>query len=333
MKDLAVFAKEINKSAQNYDMKDFQCIRKQIHPGARGIYIFPSKTKHEDYAYHYGGRSELQFNIGFHGREELRYGIAFSLERGGYFGNPMDLKTKVQKLNEYLENHPTEFKDMRFWYWDGKNKKGIAIERVKPVSEDLVRLEMFLFWGKFAPKKTVQAQDVLSLFDRLLPVYEYVEGDATQTKQIKEFQFKLGNIRLEHTQARSKCETREINLRHNALVKTLYSILKLRKKHAGNADTGLLAQIDMVERAKDGLLYYEVKTGDDVKLCIRDALGQLLEYSYWPGAIVAKPLIIVTENQMTPKAYQYLKTLREQFSLPIFHQRLDMKSKTLEDMS
>lgn len=331
MRDLGVFIKEINKSAQHYDMKDFQHIRKQLHPSARGRYIFPSEPNGKGYAYHYGGRRELQFNIGFEESEELRYGIAFSLERGGFFGNPLDIKPKVLKLNEYLGNHSNEFEDMWFWYWE--NDERSERMKVEPISEDLIRDGVFLFWGKLAPKNTSQADDALSLFDRLLPVYEYVEGNATQTKQIKGLPFKLGNISLEHTQAQSKHETRKIKLRHNVLVKTLHEILKRSKKDAGNANTGLLAQVDMVERTKDGLLYYEVKTGDEIRTCIREAIGQLLEYSYWPGATEAKPLIILTENKMTPKAYQYLKTLRERFSLPIYHQRLDMKLKNLEDVS
>ncbi|MBN2075095.1 MAG: hypothetical protein JW762_06045 [Dehalococcoidales bacterium] len=304
---------------------------RNIHPSARGRYIFPSEPNGEGYAYHYGGRKELQFNVGFEGSEELRYGIAFSLERGGFFGNPLDIKPKVLKLNEYFGNHSSEFEDMWFWYWE--NDKRSERMKVEPISEDLIRSDVFLFWGKLAPKKTVQAHDALSLFDRLLPVYEYVEGNATQTKQIKGLQFKLGNIRLEQTQAQSKRETREMKLRHNALVKTLHEILKRSKKNAGNTNTGLPAQVDMVVRTKDGLLYYEVKTGDEIRTCIREAIGQLLEYSYWPGATEAKPLIIVTENKMTPKAYKYLKTLRERFSLPIYHQRLDMKLKDLEDMN
>lgn len=340
MRDLAVFVKEINKSAQHYRMGQFQEIRKTLAKIKKRVptrNIFPSKLEHKDYAYHRGGRSELQFNIGFEESEELRYGIAFDLHKDINLRNPMYLKPKIQKLNEYLESHRTEFEDMRFWYWDRKNEKGIRPMKVKPIPEDLIRPDMFLFWGKLAPRKTVQAQDVLSLFNRLLPVYEYVEGGATQTKRTKGLQFKPGfNIGPEHAVARSKRETREINLRHNKLGETLYSILETKygKENIGsNIDTGRGTCIDIVVRVKKGLLYYEIKTGGDIKTCIRDAVGQLLEYSYWPGGTEAKSLIIVTENQMTPDAYQYLETLRERFSLPILHQRLDMKSKTLEDTS
>ncbi len=256
MRDLARFIGQINVSAKGHSMEQFQEIRKALGKVKRTPThnIFPTKPNHKDYVYHRGGRTELQFNIGDEGTK-WRYGIAFELHKDINLSNPMVLKTRVQKLNEYLENHQGEFKDMRFWYWDEKNEKGIRPKKVEPISEELIRNDMFLFWGKLAPKNLVEPQDVISLFDRLLPVYEYVEGNVINKKQAKGLQFKLGNIHLEHTLARSRRETREINLRHNTLVKALYSILKQKKRHAGNSDTGLLPQIDMVERENDDLIY------------------------------------------------------------------------------
>jgi hypothetical protein len=323
MEDLAKFIEEINDSAKYYDIKYFQSIRKQIHPGARGNDIFPSKPKHvvkdEGYVYHLGGRAELQLNIGLDKDSgEFRYGIAFALKEDRYLHDPLNLlKPKINRLNQYLREHLNEFEDMQFWAYDEiEGATIVGPKKVEPIAKNanLIRNNVFLFWGKFALWKETKADDVLLLFDRLLPVYEYVEGYTTHVKQVKGLKFKLGN-NLERMQVRSKRETRKINLRHNVLVRTLHSILKRLGKDAGNANTNLLAKIDMIESTEDALVYYEVKTSDDIKLCIREALGQLLEYSYWPGGREAKSLIIITENQMTVKA----------------RQRLDVKSKTLED--
>ncbi|MFC1991484.1 hypothetical protein ACFLVC_01980 [Chloroflexota bacterium] len=46
MEDLAKFVEAINESADHYDMKEFQSIRKQIKSHAHGRRIFPIKFKH-----------------------------------------------------------------------------------------------------------------------------------------------------------------------------------------------------------------------------------------------------------------------------------------------
>ena len=44
-----------------------------------------------------------------------------------------------------------------------------------------------------------------------------------------------------------------------------------------------LNEIDIVVKSKDGFHFYEVKTASSVKSCVRQAVGQLLEYSYGNG--------------------------------------------------
>jgi len=67
MKDLATIAKEINSNAPNYRMGKFQDLRAQIHGLVRRptTDLFTSQTIHDEWAFHLGGRKELQYNIGF----------------------------------------------------------------------------------------------------------------------------------------------------------------------------------------------------------------------------------------------------------------------------
>ena len=65
--------------------------------------------------------------------------------------------------------------------------------------------------------------------------------------------------------------------------------------------------------------------------CIRQAIGQLLEYSYWPGSNQADRLIVVGEPELDSDAREYLEMLRNEFGLPIHYQQFDMKSETLKD--
>lgn len=78
---LAQIAEEINKKANEYDVGKLQSIRKQIGGLSRlpSSQLFDQRTVFEEWGWHYGGRKELQFNIGIEGGN-LRYGVAFSLE-------------------------------------------------------------------------------------------------------------------------------------------------------------------------------------------------------------------------------------------------------------
>ena len=92
-------------------------------------------------------------------------------------------------------------------------------------------------------------------------------------------------------------------------------------------------QIDVVVKKNSEFTFYEIKTSHNVRLCIREALGQLLEYAYFPpppGANRATQLVIVSSNVLTPEAECYLTMLRERFGLPIHYQRYDPDKNTLE---
>jgi hypothetical protein len=58
-------------------------------------------------------------------------------------------------------------------------------------------------------------------------------------------------------------------------------------------------------------------------------LGQLLEYSYWPGGQSAAQLVIVGEPPLDDNARDYLETLRVRFSLPVKYKQFDMDSTCL----
>jgi hypothetical protein len=72
-------------------------------------------------------------------------------------------------------------------------------------------------------------------------------------------------------------------------------------------------------------IYYEIKTGLSAQSCIREALGQLLEYAYWPGAQLAARLVIIGEPPLDKYAKTYLETLQKEFSLPVEYRQFDMK--------
>jgi len=52
-------------------------------------------------------------------------------------------------------------------------------------------------------------------------------------------------------------------------------------------------------------------------MCIREAVGQLLEYCLWPGGVQAQKLVVVGEMPLDPDAKTYLVALNGKLSIPI----------------
>lgn len=76
--------------------------------------------------------------------------------------------------------------------------------------------------------------------------------------------------------------------------------------------------------------YFEIKT-DSPKLSIRSALGQIMEYSYWPDLERAEKLIIVSDNAPDSETKRYLAYIRNKFKLPIFYKFFDMEKNVLSE--
>lgn len=76
--------------------------------------------------------------------------------------------------------------------------------------------------------------------------------------------------------------------------------------------------------------YFEIKT-DNPKLSIRNALGQLLEYSYWPDSEWAGKLFIISDNPPDSDTKKYLAHIRGKFNLPIFYRSFDMEANVLSE--
>jgi hypothetical protein len=86
--DLDAIIAELSRQAPGHQFGALQTIRAEIKsrplpksPSAHKIFGRTHQDPHGDYAFHFRGGSESQFNIGFEsGNREIRHGIAFSFE-------------------------------------------------------------------------------------------------------------------------------------------------------------------------------------------------------------------------------------------------------------
>lgn len=76
--------------------------------------------------------------------------------------------------------------------------------------------------------------------------------------------------------------------------------------------------IDLVAKTTEGkIVFFEIKTAGSARLCIRQALGQLMEYSYFPKENHADKLVVVGTGKIDKNIEEYLKKLNSDFNMNI----------------
>lgn len=148
------------------------------------------------------------------------------------------------------------------------------------------------------------------------------------------FEFKSGYnpTKLKGVRLTKKRRT-QLNLLHKNIQKKIYQ--QLDAIYPGNIGTennsGYSTKIDLVRRLGNNYIFYEIKVYDNLKMCIREALGQLMEYSCWCGKECASELIIITQHELDKTAYNYLRYIRKQHKLKVNYQRFNLKTNKLEN--
>ena len=331
MRNLTLYdiADELNERARTHPIGALQEIRG--HRPGNDLFRANAQTTQDGWACHWGGRTELQFNIGLDGSSDLRHGVAFDFSPSrSYTSSDLValLKPKVTLFNKFVRRYPKTCANMVMW----AIKKGELVfdGDAGPIPQDLIAENIFVFLGKVHPIKQIDYDRILHDFDDLLPLYQYVKsGGKDKPVSIPletHFVFRSGcRTKKRSTIVRQSREQIKRDLRHNELQKALYR--RLVKKY-GDENVGTENQgsngtsIDLVVRRRRGYWFYEIKTAPCVRACVREALGQLLEYAFWPGAHEAARLIIAGERPMDQCDEDYLRCLRQRFSLPLEYERI-----------
>jgi hypothetical protein len=300
--------------------------------------IFGSRLKGEDWTFHHGGRDELQFNIGVDflpdGAEGLRAGVAFSFEPSRSLPDIDILLPKVARFNAWLREHPEAFGDLAMWHWqNGVRSPNYA---PGPVAETLVRQGTFVFLGQQQRLQTFDAHSVLRTFDRLLPLYQWVEaaddaaGESAASRELPAEVLRLDAAREIDGGRWITASTREQMLDVYLLHKEMQRRLKAQLLAEGCDEVFLEVPvgqraIDAVAKRGSEIRFYEVKTAPTVRGCLREAIGQLLEYSLWPGATRPHQLIVVGRPNLDDRASAYLAALNKAFPIPLKYRQLPLE--------
>jgi hypothetical protein len=336
MESITAIAQAINEGAKRHRIGQLQELRKQMKglKSVRSVIFDKSKrsvNETEGWAFHTGGREELQFNIGIERHaNRFRFGVAFSLEPSRSLPDIAPLLPKIERFNEYTRNNSSDFASFRMWIW--RNATIVKSDTaVRQITEDEIKVPNFIFLGKAVPINSIDVSEVLETFDQLLPLYGFVEaaslepGWTPRPGDWPPFQFregvKLSDIDTSVRQAQGEID---VVLRSKQIMRQLLKQLRnqMRIKLGSEIPSGNGGKIDLVGLLPSGEYdFYEIKPALLARHAIREALPQLLEYAYRKGGHQARRLLIVSQAPLDHDSDNFLNTLRAK-GLPIFYEQI-----------
>ncbi|MEO1259862.1 MAG: hypothetical protein AAFZ15_13805 [Bacteroidota bacterium] len=190
-------ANELNHLFKEHSFSNFPATRKRVRNLSRiRNIIFSDQTIKEgdNYAFHHGGRKELQFNIEEESYYEtiFRFGLGISLQKSTTVTDPMEtLIPVVDSFNKFFRNNSNLFSGHEMWHYKKPSDKYIRSKNY-PVQEITnPELQDFYFIGKYFDKDMNELdkndlKEILDTFYKMLPIYEAVMSQAIQQEVVVE---------------------------------------------------------------------------------------------------------------------------------------------------
>lgn len=137
---------------------------------------------------------------------------------------------------------------------------------------------------------------------------------------------------VENSEYERKPRMVEVSKRHQAIQKKLYEFLSDRygsDKVTWEFVTENRTQVDLVRKDQNKLIFYEIKTYPSLRVSIREALGQLLEYAHWIQRPESIEFVIVTDLPINEIAHKYFKALINLYNIPVSYAWFNLNSNEL----
>jgi hypothetical protein len=113
---------------------------------------------------------------------------------------------------------------------------------------------------------------------------------------------------------RSQSASVKVNLVHNRIQNRF--IRYLMDKYPSDINIGEKNRIDAKRETTDEVIIYEIKPFESVYACVRDGIGQLLDYSYQLKTQKAKRLLIVGPNKPEQHDIEFISAIKKTMKLP-----------------
>ncbi len=184
----------------------------------------------------------------------------------------------------------------------------------------------------YPDSKNIDINKILKPGDKFLDTDIEVENenpnfDSQNQNSTIGFNFISGKPKLpQNTTYNTTQQQININARHSFLQEKLYKklISEYGEKNIGMENYVNGKKIDLVLKTGNLYTFYEIKTSNSAKQCIREALGQILEYAYFDAQKYADEIVIAGEYPIDSQTKNYLNYLNTEFNLPLKYHQIDI---------
>lgn len=133
-------------------------------------------------------------------------------------------------------------------------------------------------------------------------------------------------LKSEKRQARKGTLNTEVDPHHTRLQNRLFKTLQKQGRDVEYENNW----VDLSLHEDTGTTYFEIKMATSVRRCVRDALGQLLDYAHFPSDSRAERLVVVGDVFPKQNDKEYLGYLRTTYKLPVYYARFNWDKNELE---
>lgn len=285
------------------------------------------------------------------------YAFLEPLRENIYQGNTYDIwlytinsKTKERFWVGHIRNVEVLTPDQIHHAWNEYNHNGWLDEMRQQINTVYIDQKDFsdyvgnaIFNARFRPEDANIYPELIKAVDnafkdlkhyKLYGIKNVILPEAVQEES---FKFVAGEHRVGNNSALlaydRQPKTIQLARQHSELSHKVYGYL-VNMYGDYNVGTEILTPyntaIDIVRRDGEDYYFYEIKTHPSLKQCIREALGQIIEYSYWPDQQIAKELVIVSSHPVTQQVKEYIANLRNRLKLPITYQQFVLSTNQLQ---
>ena len=293
------------KTLENYRKISYSAVNKEV--SYKNIYI-DYLTSYQDenpllIAYEiFNGQEEkcFVFNVSINDKRSaiIYENININRATNVFIINKQDYEESLNLIFNYFTDEDLSRKRMSIRTCQNPPEKFKAIE-IKTINHDNLNT-----W-------------INKLNDLIVPV-----SQQTTDKTPEHIQFVSGlNIKNNNTERVNTKEAIAVINLHDELKEKLYQQLT-QKYGTDNVGTEVSIghkKIDLVVKNQDSYDLYEIKTNQEVRICIREAMGQIIDYAFFECKDKVGKMTIVGPTQISQEASEYLKNIRNKHNLPIYY--------------
>lgn len=124
----------------------------------------------------------------------------------------------------------------------------------------------------------------------------------------------------------------ELEFKHNILQQKFLKYLQI-KFGKSNIKRECKAfgssRIDITQKTSTGFIFYEIKTYNSLRYSIRECIGQLFEYCFYPDVIEAKKIVLVSHIEPSEEIKTYLNHIKKRIKIPFSYIHFDIEKEKI----